>query len=115
MRLRLRVLTAVLIVAPLLLVVIAAASTADPGKTVYTNRCKMCHGTDGTGNPAMARMLKVEFRALDSDYVQKQTDSELKNTIIKGKGKMAAVRGLSEQQLTDVISYLRSLPEAGTN
>lgn len=111
MKLTIRVLTTALIVIPLLLVVIAAPSDANPGKTVYTNRCKMCHGSEGTGNPAMARMLKVEFKALDSDYVQKKEDSELKNTITKGKGKMAAVRGLSDQQLTDVISYLRSLPQ----
>jgi mono/diheme cytochrome c family protein len=71
----------------------------------------MCHGADGAGNPAMSRMLKVEFRPLDSDYVQEKEDPELKQIITKGKGKMAAVRGLTEQQLSDVIAFLRSLPK----
>jgi mono/diheme cytochrome c family protein len=100
-----------LVVLGLTLLILAASGDVTAGKTVYTNRCKMCHGTDGAGNPAMGRMLKVEFRALASDYIQDKKDAELIQIITKGKGKMAAVRGLSEQQLEDVIAYLRSLPE----
>jgi mono/diheme cytochrome c family protein len=97
----------------LALTLLALATSGDitAGKTVYTNRCKMCHGADGSGNPAMGRMLKVEFRPLASDYVQDKKDPELTQIITKGKGKMAPVRGLSEQQLKDVIAYVRSLPE----
>ena len=100
-----------LIALPLALLAFAATGEVTAGKTVYTNRCKMCHGADGNGNPAMAKMLKVEFHALESDYVQEKKDDELKQTITKGKGKMAAVRGLTEEQLNDVISYIRSLPK----
>jgi mono/diheme cytochrome c family protein len=93
----------------LILIGLAAAGDAGAGKTVFTNRCKMCHGADGKGNPAMARMLKVEFQAMDSEYVQTKTDSEIREVIVKGKGKMAAVRGLTDEQLADVIAFLRSL------
>lgn len=102
---------AILIAIPVVLIGIAASGDATAGKTVFTNRCKMCHGADGTGNPAMASMLKVEFHPLASDYIQDKEDAELKETITKGKGKMAAIRGLSDQQLSDVVAYLRSLPE----
>jgi len=98
-----------LVALPLVLLAIAATGDVAAGKTVFTNRCKMCHGVDGTGNPAMARMLKVEFHALDSDYIRDKEDAELKQTVTKGKGKMAAVRGLTDQQLIDVIAYVRSL------
>jgi mono/diheme cytochrome c family protein len=87
----------------------AADGNVEGGKKVYLTRCKMCHGADGAGNPAMARMLKVEFKSLDSDYVQDLKDDELVSIITKGKGKMAAVRGLNDQQLADVIAYLRAL------
>ena len=97
----------------LMLFVLSAAGDVTAGKTVFTNRCKMCHGPDGTGNPAMGRMLKVEFRALDSEYIQTKEDAELRQIITKGKGKMAAVRGLNDQELSAVIAYVRSLPKEG--
>ena len=98
-----------LVTLTLTLLALAASQDVTAGKTVYTNRCKMCHGADGTGNPAMGRMLKVEFRPLSSDYIQDKKDAELTEIITKGKGKMAAVRGLSDQQLKDIIAYVRSL------
>jgi len=106
-----RAFVALLVSLPLILLAIASAGDVTAGKTVYTNRCKMCHGADGAGNPAMGRMLKVEFHALDSDYIQDKKDPEIIQIITKGKGKMAAVRGLTDQQLSDVIAYVRSLPE----
>ena len=94
---------------PVIVSVIAASGDPAQGKAVYLKRCKMCHGTDGQGNPAMARMLKVEFKAMESDYIQQKEDSEISQTIIKGKGKMAAVRGISEDEVADVIAYVRSM------
>lgn len=103
-----------LLVSPLILLGMAQGDV-EQGESVYLKRCKMCHGADGEGNPAMARMLKVEFKALDSEYVQNLSDEELKSVITKGKGKMAAVRGLDEQDVTDVIAYLRSLGDESEN
>jgi len=97
-----------LLVAPLVAVGLGAAGV-DEGKAVFDKRCKMCHGADGKGNPAMARMLQVQFHPMDSEYVQKLTDEEIKNTVLKGKGKMAAVRGITESEITQVTAYLRSL------
>ncbi len=99
---------AMLLVFPVVLLGMAAGN-ADQGKAAFQKRCKMCHGADGKGNPAMARMLKVEFHAMDSEYVQKKSDEELKSIILKGKGKMAAVRGVAEPELNDILAYLRSL------
>ena len=74
-------------------------------------RCKMCHGADGNGNPAMARMLGVEFKPMTSPEVQKLEDATISEQIIKGKGKMAKVRKITEQDIADVIAYIRSLKE----
>ena len=101
--------TLLAVAVPLVLLALAVSGDVAAGETVFRNRCKMCHGADGAGNPAMARMLGVEIPSMDSEGVQKQTDTELKETVVKGKGKMAAVRGLSDQDLTNVIAFLRSL------
>lgn len=87
----------------------ALVPDADAGKQVYQRRCKMCHGTDGKGSAAVARMMKVEIPALDSEAVQRQTDEELAKVITKGKGKMVAVKGISHQDVANVIAYLRTL------
>ncbi len=92
-----------------LIVLVLAAGSAEEGKAAYMNRCQMCHGDDGQGNDAMARILKVEFKAMDSDYVQGKSDKEIREIITRGTGKMAAVRGLPEKEIEDIIAYLRSL------
>lgn len=92
-----------------LIVLVLAAGSAEEGKAAYMNRCQMCHGDDGQGNDAMARILKVEFKAMDSDYVQGKCDKEIREIITRGTGKMAAVRGLPEKEIEDIIAYLRSL------
>ena len=88
---------------------LSASSDVEAGKDIFMNRCKMCHGEDGNGNASMAKILQVEFKPMDSEYIQKKSDAEFKEIITKGKGKMAAVRGLTEAQLDDVIAYVRSL------
>lgn len=100
---------ALALLALLIVIGLAAVGDVSEGEAVFMKRCKMCHGADGQGNPAMARMLKVEFKALDSEHVQELSDLELTETITEGKGKMAAVRGISDAEIEDVIAYVRSL------
>lgn len=95
----------------LLLIGLAAPADAEAGKTVFTNRCQMCHGADGKGNPAMAKILKVEFPQMDSEYIQEKKDEEIKEIVTKGKGKMAPVQGLSDSDLENVIAYLRTFDD----
>ncbi len=41
-----------------------AAADAATGKAAYAKACKSCHGPDGAGNPAVAKMMKVEMKPL---------------------------------------------------
>lgn len=82
---------------------------AQAGKAVFEKSCKTCHGADGRGNPAIAKMMKVTMRALGSKEVQRKGDAELRKDIVEGTGKMKPVKGLSDTQLADVIAYVRSL------
>src|SRR6476661_891895 len=47
-----------------------AAGDAAAGKAVYDKACKTCHGADGTPNPAIAKMMKVDMKPLGGAEVQ---------------------------------------------
>ena len=79
------------------------------GKEVYMKKCNMCHGPDGAGKEAIAKMLKVEMKALGSKEVQALSDADMKKVITEGKGKMKPVGGMSDADVTNVIAFVRSL------
>jgi cytochrome c5 len=86
-----------------------AAGDAAKGKQVYDAKCKMCHGPEGEGNPTIAKMFKVKMMHLGSKEVQSKTDAELKKDITQGYKKMPPVKGLSSEQVDDVIAFVRTL------
>jgi mono/diheme cytochrome c family protein len=83
---------------------------AAAGKTVYTRSCASCHGANGQGNPAIAKMLKSPpMRALGSKEVLAKSDAELKKNVSEGYGKMPPTKSLSPKQVDDVVAYMRTL------
>ena len=90
---------------------VPAMAGPSEGKAVFDKSCKACHGAEGQGNPGMAKMLKVEMRALGSKEVQAQSDADLKKIITEGKGKMKAPAGLSAKQVDDVVAFVRTLKQ----
>ncbi len=88
---------------------VAAFAGATEGKAVYDKSCKSCHGADGKGNPAIAKMMKVEIPPLGSAAVQGMSDADLKKVITQGKGKMRPVAGVSGKAADDVVAYIRTL------
>ena len=83
------------------------AADAAAGKAVYDKFCKSCHGPDGAGNPAIAKMMKVDMKDLKSPDVQAMSDDDLKKIITDGKGKMKPVASASGSA-ADVVAYLRT-------
>ncbi len=69
------------------------------GKAVYDKSCKSCHGADGKGNPAIAKVMKVELRPLGSSEVQAKSDAELKKIITDGTGKMKPIASVTGKSL----------------
>jgi cytochrome c2 len=80
---------------------------AAKGKELFS-RCAVCHGDSGEGKEAIAKMFGVTMPPLASKEVQSLSDAALKKIIEEGKGKMKAVK-MSDQEMTDVIAFLRSL------
>ncbi len=88
-----------------------AAADAAAGKAAYAKACKSCHGPDGAGNPAVAKMMKVEMKPLGSKDVQAKSDDELKAVITKGAGKMKPITSLSDDQASAVVAFIRTLKQ----
>lgn len=81
----------------------AWAADAAAGKAVYDAKCKTCHGADGSGNPNMAKMLKVEIKPLSA------TTADVKQVITAGQGKMKPVASVTGADLDNVVAYVKSL------
>lgn len=87
----------------------AQKGDAAAGKAVYTAKCATCHGAEGEGKPAIAKMMKVEMKHLGSKEVQAKTDEQLKKESTEGVGKMKPVKLASDADVANLIAYLRTL------
>lgn len=91
----------------------AAPSWAQKGiQPVYEKNCATCHGSDGAGNTAAAKRMKIPD--LRSKEVQHLSDKELFNTIAYGNGHKQyphawADKGMSGVLIRDLVDYLREL------
>ena len=85
------------------------AQNAAAGKEVYSKKCQTCHAADGSGSPAIAKAMKLEFKHLGSVDVQKKSDAELKKNINDGFGKMKPVTGVKSADVDNVVAHLRTL------
>ena len=84
--------------------VAALAADAAAGKAVFDTKCKSCHGADGMGNPAIAKMMKVDLKPLGS-----QTDAEIKTAVTMGVGKMKPVAGVAGGDVDNIVAYVHTL------
>lgn len=93
----------------------ALAETRPPnpqvGGTIYQQHCLRCHGQAGDGLGPDARSLIVPPENLQSPRLRSKTDRELMLSISQGVlfSPMHGWRDhLSEQEMRDVLSYIRS-------
>ena len=82
---------------------------APEGKELFTAKCQACHGANGEGKAAIAKMFNVTMPPLASKEVQAKSDAELKKVILSGKGKMKPVAGVTEKQAGDIVAFVRTL------
>lgn len=85
----------------------AGSLVADDVATTFKTKCASCHGLDGSGNTAAGKKLKV--RDLRSAEVKKLSDAQMSDLIAKGKGKMPASKGLSADQVRQLVAHVRGL------
>lgn len=111
--------------ATLFLPALAAAADTDAGKAAFELNCVSCHGATGKGDGPVGKVLQPpprdfsvgEFKFdTDGDGTPGQ-DADLKGVILQGAAAfggsplMAPWPSLSEDDVANVIAYIRSLKE----
>jgi cytochrome c6 len=86
----------------------AMAADASAGKAVFEKSCASCHGKDGKGNPAMAKVLGEKGLDLTSKDATQKSDEQLLKVIAEGAGKMPAQK-ITKEESKQVLDYVRSL------
>ncbi|HKM66575.1 MAG TPA: c-type cytochrome [Candidatus Acidoferrum sp.] len=86
----------------------AQPGNAANGQKIFLEKCKKCHGEDGSGNTNFGKSLRAaDLRSAD---VQKKTDADFYLQIDKGKKNMPPFgASLDKTQINDVIAYVRQL------
>jgi cytochrome c oxidase cbb3-type subunit III len=87
----------------------ASAGDVRRGATAYRTYCESCHGADGRGGPKGSAITNDSFLALTSDQ-------GLRTVLIAGRPELGAPdwrgnvagRPMSDQDVTDVVSWLAS-------
>lgn len=93
-------------------------SSGYSGEEIYSNSCVMCHGETGAGDGRVAKMLNLDIRPLSPETIDSYSSAKLFNVVEDGfpndtagvKSYMPAWGGtLTEQEIIDVIAYIRTL------
>jgi copper transport protein len=92
------------------------AESVAAGKAVFEQHCAVCHGTDGHGDGPAAARLNPPPADLYAAHVDYHSDQQLYDWIRNGitGSAMTGFKGqLSDQQIWDVVNYVRSLRHPG--
>lgn len=81
------------------------------GRATFEQYCSICHGPRGLGDGPMAKASTPAASNVTTPEIRQKTDDELFAAIADGKGSgMPAWRGLlTDQEIRDVVAYLRAL------
>jgi len=88
------------------------AGDARRGRAVFKSTCISCHGSNGTGDGILARLIDAPMMDFtDSKGMRALTDRELMTAVRDGKGRFmpAWKEVLGEREITDVVTYVRAL------
>lgn len=89
----------------------ARAADLEKAKTDFAAKCASCHGKDGKGSPAMAKMFNVPPAALDltQKEIAAKKGEDLEKIIADGKGKMPKYGGkLTPEAIKDLVKLIQS-------
>jgi cytochrome c5 len=80
-------------------------------KKIYSYDCLLCHGEKGDGKTDLAKDMGLTMTDLTNPAtLASQTDQQLYEMILKGKGKMPGEEGRAKtDELWNLVIYIRSL------
>ena len=86
------------------------SDTQQRGAALFQQNCAFCHGADGTGKNWIGSFLEPHARDLTADAIINQATERLEQVIrdgLEGTSMPAWKHVLSDNQIDDVISYLK--------
>jgi mono/diheme cytochrome c family protein len=84
------------------------AFAQSPGADIYKTKCSMCHGADGLAATPIFKNMKI--LSLKDPTKLKASDAQFFASTKYGVNRMPAYNGrLTDQQIKDVIAYIRTL------
>ena len=94
-----------------LVILLSSTTLFGQAEGTFREQCSSCHAEDGSGTPAGKKLGVLDLRSRE---VQGLSDEEIYNTIAYGVGHKKyphgfARRGLSAQQITGLVAYIRTL------
>ncbi len=78
--------------------ILELSGDAADGKLTYDNNCSSCHGADGTGNGSAPSL---------AEHASHESDSEIVTIILDGEGSMPSFSNLSDQEVANILAYIR--------
>jgi mono/diheme cytochrome c family protein len=77
------------------------------GKSIFENKCQLCHGVSGKGDgPAAAAMDPRPANFTNPEFWQGNVEQKITETVRRGKPPMPAF-DLTDQEIKAVIDYMR--------
>ena len=92
-----------------------AKEAMDKAKKVYAVDCALCHGEKGDGKTDLAKDMQLSLGDwTDPKTLANVADKDMFNAIRNGKGKMPAEAEAraTNDELNNVIAYIRSMSKA---
>lgn len=90
----------------------ASSEELGRGKMLYEGHCLPCHGSGGKGDGPMGKVLRPPATDLTGPASKKKPDRELRAIIengILGTAMSSWKSTLSDQEMREVVAYIRSL------
>lgn len=86
--------------------ILSLGGNAEAGEQVYLSECEPCHRVDGTGatNGGIGKDL--------TDWLPRNEDSAAVDAILNGRTGMLAYDFLTDQEIADVLAYIRATFDA---
>ncbi|WP_447860506.1 c-type cytochrome [Nitrospira calida] len=84
----------------------------EAGKQIYMESCQHCHGPTGKADTELAASLTPRPADLTAKTTQSKKDGQLRKAIVEGvpgTAMSAFGEAFDDQQMADVIAYIRSL------
>lgn len=88
----------------------AAQDEMASARKIYSEKCVRCHKEDGSGGKTEIDGTTINAENLASDKMKKEPDAELVEHItdgIPGEGMPAFKGKLTEQEIKDVVAFIR--------